>query len=252
MIHGGAPSQGGAFPSRSSFFDLDKSDLREDQRGPGPSLSLSLGLHHSQLSLSPLWRQVGHPGAGTALLVALHSLSLFTFPQTLNQCLSEVLAHRRSSGNANGVDGQTSTSLCAATLSPSHHLLCPTTFPSSAFPWPHPSPPIFPFTPVFPPKPLGPPFPLGGTEAHFGKSHPSGATRVTCEGVAEKRVLQAPDMDTRPAPQSRKCKITPDTCPHNTSLGCSSICTYTIRESHATHATTYKHKHRHTITESLH
>lgn len=128
----------------------------------------------------------------------------------------------------------------------------PTTFPFSASPWPHPSPPTFPFAPVFLLKPVGPPFPLRGTEAHFGKSHPSRATRVTCKGVAEKEVLQASDMDTRPAPQSRKCKITPDTCPHNTSLGCSCIYAHTIRESHAAHTTTYKHKHRHTITESLH
>lgn len=125
MIHGGAPSQGGAFPSQSSFFDLDRSDLGEDQRGPGPSLCLSLGLHHSELSLSPLWKQVGHPGGRNSFAGGSSLSESIYLPQTLNQCLSEVLAHRRGSGNANGVDGQTSMSLCAAPLSLSHHLSCP-------------------------------------------------------------------------------------------------------------------------------
>lgn len=162
MIHGGAPSQGGAFPSWSSFFDLDRSDLREDQRGPWPSLSLSLGLHHSELSLSPLWRQVGHPGAGTALLMALHSLSLFTFPHTLNQCLSEVLAHRRGSCNANGVEGQTSTSLCAAPLSPSYHLSCPHHISFLSLSLASPISSHLPFRPGVIPEASRPTIPIGG------------------------------------------------------------------------------------------
>lgn len=82
-------------------------------------------LHHSELSPSPSWRQMSHPGAAP-LLVGLHSLGLSTSPQTLNQCLPEVLAHCRGSANANGVDEQTSKSFCAVVpLSPSCHLLCP-------------------------------------------------------------------------------------------------------------------------------
>lgn len=114
----------GPFPhSLHSLIWTDRTSGRT-REGQG-HLCLSLGLHHSELSLSPLWRQVGHPGGRNSFAGGSSLSESIYLPQTLNQCLSEVLAHRRGSGNANGVDGQTSMSLCAAPLSLSHHLSCP-------------------------------------------------------------------------------------------------------------------------------
>lgn len=73
-----------------SLFDLDRSDLREDSGGAGPSLSLSIAESPSLRTIAKFLVETDEaPGAATTLLVGLHSLGLSTFPQTLNQCPPE-------------------------------------------------------------------------------------------------------------------------------------------------------------------
>ena len=53
-------------------------------------------------------------GQGRAFLMGLHQPEPLCFPPDLESMPAEVLAHGRCSANTYGMDGQTSTSLCAA------------------------------------------------------------------------------------------------------------------------------------------